>query len=252
MAPGQALLDGILALQQPAHGAVEEVFAEVGKAEERGQGIGSGGGLEAAGGGELGAGVSETGDDQGHHQIALRAGRTQTAIQADLAQGVEEGSDVAVGLGANDVKGIFEAGDDGALLEQDAQPLDQFGRPLGEIGEGAFLDLAVLAVGLAQENGRGGLAVGEGNPSWFSSGKAASAVKGRCTQGVRDRLKTRCHLCRGAVTAPNPNVRHFTPQAANPIRQSDLWSFGYAVCYQPVAKVPRAPRPFLRPPDKAL
>ena len=24
---------------------------------------------------------------------------------------------------------------------------------------------------------------------------------------------------------------HLTPQAANPIRQSDQWSFGYAVCY---------------------
>ena len=162
MAPGQALLDGVLALEQPVHGVEEVVFVEVREAEDRGQGIGSGGGLEAAGGGELGAGVSETGDDQSHHQIALGTGRTQAAIEADLAQGAEEGGDVAVGLGANDVEGGLEVRDGGALLEQDTKTLDQFGRPLGEVGEGAFLDLAVLAVGLAQEDSRGRFSIGNG------------------------------------------------------------------------------------------
>ena len=162
VAPGQALLDGVLAFEQPVHGVVEAVFVEVGEAEDGSEGIGSSGGLQAAGGGELGAGVSETGDDQSHHQIPLEAGRTQTAIEADFAQGAEEGGDVAVGLGANDVEGSFKASDGGALLEQDAEPLDQFGRPFGEVGKGAFLDLALLAVGLAQADGLGGLAVGDG------------------------------------------------------------------------------------------
>ena len=48
-----------------------------------------------------------------------------------------------------------------ALLEQDAESLDQFGQPLGEMGEEAFLDLVALAVKLAQEGARG-LAIGDG------------------------------------------------------------------------------------------
>ena len=77
VAPGPALLDGVVALEQPVQSAVEAVFVEVGEAD-RGEGIGSGSGLEAAGGGELGAGMSETGDDQSHDEIALGAGRSQT------------------------------------------------------------------------------------------------------------------------------------------------------------------------------
>ena len=95
--------------------------------------------MQAAGGGELGAGMSATGDDQGEGQVALGTGRAEAAIQADLAQGAEESGDVTVRLGANDVEGGLEAGDGGALLEQDAQALDEVGRPLGEIGEGEFL-----------------------------------------------------------------------------------------------------------------
>ena len=79
-------------------------------------------------------------------------------IEADLVQGAEEGGEVAVGWGANDAEGGFEVGDGGALFEQDAKTLDQFGRPLGEVGEEAFLDLAVLAVGLAQGKLRWGTA----------------------------------------------------------------------------------------------
>src|SRR5579883_3489067 len=36
------------------------------------------------------------------------------------------------------------------------------GRPVGEIGQGAILDLAVLAEGFAQEEGGWGVAVGDG------------------------------------------------------------------------------------------
>ena len=96
VAPDQAHLDGVLALDQPVHGVVEAVFVDVGEAEDRGEGIGPGGGLETASGGELGAGVSETGDDQSHHQIALGTGRPQAAVQADLAKRAKKGSNVAV------------------------------------------------------------------------------------------------------------------------------------------------------------
>ena len=65
------------------------------------------------------------------------------------------------GWGADDVEGIVEGGDGEAVLEQDAQAFDEVGGPLGEVGEGAFLDLAVLAVGLAEQDGWGRGAVGD-------------------------------------------------------------------------------------------
>ena len=58
-------------------------------------------------------------------------------------------------------EGVGEMGNGEALLEQDAESLDQFGQPLGEMGEEAFLDLVALAVKLAQEGARG-LAIGDG------------------------------------------------------------------------------------------
>ena len=68
---------------------------------------------------------------------------------------------MAVGEAAQDVEGIVEGGDGEAALEQDAQAFDEVSGPFGEVGEGAFLDLAVLAVGLAEQDGRGRGAVGD-------------------------------------------------------------------------------------------
>ena len=47
-------------------------------------------------------------------------------------------------------------------LETAAQHGDRFGGQLGEIGEGASLDLAVLAIALAQQDSGGRAAVGDG------------------------------------------------------------------------------------------
>ena len=40
----------------------------------------------------------------------------------------------------------------GAALEQRAQPLDEFGRPIRQIGNGAFFDLGAVAKALAQQD----------------------------------------------------------------------------------------------------
>ena len=45
-------------------------------------------------------------------------------------------------------------------LSRDAEPLDQIVGPLRQVGEGAFLDLAVFAEGLAQQHGGRGAPVG--------------------------------------------------------------------------------------------
>ena len=62
---------------------------------------------------------------------------------------------MAVGPGAEDGEGVGEGWERDAALEQDTQAVDEVVGPLGEVGEGAFLDLAVLAEGLAQEYGGG-------------------------------------------------------------------------------------------------
>jgi hypothetical protein len=46
-------------------------------------------------------------------------------------------------------------------LKSGPESFDGVGRALGEIGEGAFFDLAVEAEGLAEENGWRGIAVGD-------------------------------------------------------------------------------------------
>jgi hypothetical protein len=50
----------------------------------------------------------------------------------------------------------------GRLFEHAAQALDMGGGPVGEVAEGAFADLPVLAVALAQEDGGGRVAVRDG------------------------------------------------------------------------------------------
>ena len=57
--------------------------------------------------------------------------------------------------------GLGVAGDDGGALEQHAQALDERRGPFGEVGQGAFVDLAGVAEGLAQEHGGGRVAVGD-------------------------------------------------------------------------------------------
>ncbi len=51
-------------------------------------------------------------------------------------------------------KGLLR-GEEGFPLETAAQHGDRFGGQLGEIGEGASLDLAVLAIALAQQDSGG-------------------------------------------------------------------------------------------------
>ena len=80
--------------------------------------------------------------------------------RADPSGGSQDGGDVAVGPGAEDGEGVSEGGERDAALEQDAEPPDQIVGPFGQVGEGALLDLAVLAEGLAEQDGGWGVPVG--------------------------------------------------------------------------------------------
>ena len=83
-------------------------------------------------------------------------------MEAQRAHQAEHGDDMAVGEGAHDIEGLVQVGDGGAALQEGLEALDEGGGPLREIGEGAFLDLAGLAVGLAKQHRGWGVAVGDG------------------------------------------------------------------------------------------
>jgi len=87
----------------------------------------------------------------------------EEAVETQLAQSAEDGGDVAVRAGADDVEGLRERGTEGGGALQDGAKGIDFGRgPVGEIGDGAVVDLAVLAEALAEEDSGRGVAIGDG------------------------------------------------------------------------------------------
>ena len=60
------------------------------------------------------------------------------------------------------LKGFAQVRDDVAPLQQGPQTFDDLRGPLAKVSQGALAYFAGLSVGLAQENGRGGVAIGDG------------------------------------------------------------------------------------------
>ena len=91
---------------------------------------------------------------EGGIEVVLVEGGEAEGI-GDLFEDEQEAEDEAEG----GVRGgeVIEVATEGAL-----EGLDAGGVPMGEIGEGAGIDLAVLAEGLAEEDGGPGGAVGDG------------------------------------------------------------------------------------------
>ncbi len=59
---------------------------------------------------------------------------------------------MAVGVGAQDFEGVA-GGDEGFAAQGAADHLDERAGQMGEVAEGLVLDLAALAIGLAQQMG---------------------------------------------------------------------------------------------------
>jgi hypothetical protein len=68
---------------------------------------------------------------------------------------------MAVGQRTFDDDCVLAGGQRGAAFEERAEPLDEVGRPVGDVEQGPSLDLAVDPIALAQQNGGQGIAVGE-------------------------------------------------------------------------------------------
>ncbi len=153
MARGEMALDGGLALGEPVHGLVEIVGGGVGDVEEGGEG-GAAGGAELALDAQLGAGLEQAAGDHDKGEGAAAVGLVEEqAVELEALGGAEEAAGAEGECGA--------VGTDGeAVGESEAEDVDEGLGEGGKVGEGAFLDLAVLPVGFAEEVA-GGLA-GEG------------------------------------------------------------------------------------------
>ena len=154
MALGQDGFDGGLAHQQPVERGVEFVVVDVAETERFAEAGGRRGGRQRPGGGEFGDGVEDAADQHGEDEVAAAiAVGAEDAVEADLARDAEGRGDVAVRQLAGDGESVALGGDDGAALEHAAQAFDVGGGPVGEVAQGALTDLAVLAIGLAQQDG---------------------------------------------------------------------------------------------------
>ena len=78
---------------------------------------------------------------------------------AETVDGGEDAGDMAVGPGASDSGGVGQVGGGRAALEDLAEGFDFVGGPVGEVGEGAVADLAVVAKAFAQQDGWRGVTV---------------------------------------------------------------------------------------------
>ena len=82
-------------------------------------------------------------------------------MQTEMTKGTKDRGNMAMRQRAEDLKGLL-AGDQIFTFQQATQELDLSGWPGGEIGEGAFVDLGADANGFAEEDGRRGVAIGDG------------------------------------------------------------------------------------------
>jgi len=161
MAARQLGLDPGLLRQQPVERLIELVDGDGAQAQERAQRGARGRLVERARGGELGGRIDEPRHDHGERQPtgARRSawdqvGGLDAGVETEAPGDAEHGGDMAVRQGAQDLESVA-GGRQRLIAQHGTQCRDLFGRPLGQIGEGAVPDLAAVAVGLAQENGGG-------------------------------------------------------------------------------------------------
>src|SRR5229473_6269193 len=145
MSGSQLRFDAGLAADEPVHSLVQIVLVGAGEIEELSQAAGGGVEAEAASGGEFGGGLDDAGDDHGADEIPL-AGRCggDDPVQSEGSKRAEDSADVAVRERARDHK--VRGGTRKRFALQDAaEGIDLRGRPIGEVSDGAFDDLAAFA-----------------------------------------------------------------------------------------------------------
>jgi hypothetical protein len=154
MLAGERFLDMLLTLAEPVEGGVKLVLVDIAEFENLDKTRRRRGGVKHAGGSELGGGREQAHHDHRHNEIATAiAQRPENAVEADFTQGAERGGDMTIREGAAHDDWILADWARLPAFEKGTKPLDESGRPAGEIDECAFFDVAVLAIGFAQEDG---------------------------------------------------------------------------------------------------
>ena len=106
-------------------------------AERAGESIG----VQGTRGGEFGGGFQNTRHDHGQDQIELATGVfIDEPVELQFAQGAQDGGNVAVRAGADDIERLRKRDTDGSRALQDgAEGIDLSRGPMGNIGEGAVV-----------------------------------------------------------------------------------------------------------------
>ena len=181
---GQSSLDAGLLRQQPIHGLIEFILGDRIEMEELPQRTAESVGVKSARGGKFGSRSEDTGGDHRQHQITIAVGiLVEETVEMQFADGAEDGGDMAVRAGADDVEGLWQRGTDGSgALQDGAQGVDFGWGPVGEIGDGSVADFAVVTEALAQEDGGRGIAVGDdGDVHVYMIGQLARDYKHNST-----------------------------------------------------------------------
>src|SRR5580692_10652858 len=110
--------------------------------------------MKSARGGEFGCWLQYSSRDHRQDEIAIAVGMLiEEAVEMQVAQSAEDGGDVAVRAGADDVEGLRQRGAEGGVAPQDGAKGIDFGwGPVGEIGDGAVVDFTVFAEALTEED----------------------------------------------------------------------------------------------------
>src|SRR5450432_2817136 len=162
---GQLLFDAWLARQQPIHGVVEFAFLSGIEMEKIAEAAVECVGVESTSGSKFGGRIEDAGRDHSDDEIAWAAGsRIENGIQLEIAQAAEHGSDMAMRERAGDDERVrqWSAGGRQGAGQGESESFDLMGWEMGEVRESAGFDLAVVAVGFAEEDGGRGVAIGYG------------------------------------------------------------------------------------------
>src|SRR6202023_2346390 len=162
MAFGEGRLDCRLADRQPVECAVELVLVDHPESELLAKAGGRGVRRQRPGGGKLRPGIEDAANGEGQDEVATAiAVWAEQPIEADPARRAEGRVDMTMRQRAQDGNGILVLGNDGAAFEQCPEAGDPLVPPVGKVQQGALLDLARLAVALAQQDGGGRVAIGD-------------------------------------------------------------------------------------------
>jgi hypothetical protein len=161
MAAGELVLDEGLLGSESVEGGVDFAGGDAAEAKGLAQRVTGRGGIEHPRRREFRCRIEQPGDDERQCQAAATLRRTarQQVVEADAPGDGQRDKHVAMRRRTADLEAFAADRSESLAAQGGTQSFDALDRQLGEVGEGAVLDLAVLAAGFPQQEGRSGVAV---------------------------------------------------------------------------------------------